>query len=365
MWHRQNLNEINIFENGFLNEFIQAKKNLDLNVANGKGNTFINNSLPGQAPLPIFQAAFGALGGQPTLSASQGFGNATFIQNLNQGVAGTLATTLATTPTYFCRLVGNKINSCATSTTPFTASGLYPINFFQANPYLSSLTCQDSNGDNNYNGLQIDLKQRLSHGLNIGANYTWSKALGDLLNETDQAAGYQWFTTRNARLNYGPSPFDRRHVFNAYWTYDLPFGRGRRFLNSGDLLDRLVGGWTLGGRETIASGYPLLLNGGRNTVSNLTQAGVVFLSSVSARQLQQALSSVGGSFSNTALIADVASIATLNPTARTSQVNPTLYAPASTPGQFAGFVYLRHKPLSGPRVLERTEQRVVGQCGTR
>ena len=343
MWHRQNMQEVNIFENGFLNEFTQAKKNLDINVANGRGNTFINNNLAGQAPLPIFQAAFGPLGNQPALSAAQGFGNATFIQNLTQGVAGTLAQTLATSPTNFCRMVGNKIPSCVTA--GFAVPGLFPINFFQANPYLSSLTYQTSNGDNNYHGLQIDVKQRLSRGLTLGANYVWSKALGDLLNETDQAAGYQWFTVRDARLNYGPSPFDRRHLFNAYWTYELPFGKGQRFLNKSGLLDRIVGGWTIGGRETIGSGNPLLLNGGRNTVNNLSQSGVVFPGSLTAQQLQTALSTVGGSFSNTALIADVASIATLNRAARTSQVNPSLYAPASTPGKFSGMVYLRNTPL--------------------
>ena len=345
MWHRQNMQEVNIFENKFLNEFVQAKKNLDINIANGKGQTFINNTLPGQAALPIFQAAFGSLGGQPAVSNAQGFGNATFIQNLNQGVAGTLAQTLATNPTYFCRLVGNKINSCATSQTPFNAPGLFPINFFQANPYLSSLTYQTSNGDNNYNGLQIDLRHRLSHGLTLNANYVWSHAMGDLLNETDQAAGYQWYTMRSAELNYGPSPFDRRHVFNAYWTYDLPFGKGQRFLSHSGLLDRLVGGWTIGGRETIGSGNPFLLNGGRNTVNNLTQSGVVFPGNLTADQLQKALGTVGGSFSNTALIGDIANIATTNPTARTSQVNPALYSPASIPGQFAGFVYLRNNNL--------------------
>src|SRR5262249_25755432 len=112
MWHFQNLQEVNIFENGFLNEFIQAKKNLDINIANGRGQTFANNNLSGQAALPIFQAAFGALGNQPALSAAQGFGNSTFILNLNQGVAGTLAQSLATSATNFCRLVGNKIPSC-------------------------------------------------------------------------------------------------------------------------------------------------------------------------------------------------------------------------------------------------------------
>ncbi len=345
MWHRQNIQETNIFENGFLNEFIQAKKNLDVNIANGRGNTFANNNLPGQAALPIFQAAFGALGNQPALTAAQGFGNATFIQNLNQGVAGTLATTLATSPTNFCRMVGNKVPSCVTA--GFNVAGAYPINLFQANPFLSSLTYQDSNGDNNYNALQIDVKQQYSHGLLLGGNYVWSHALGDIQNETDQASGYTWYTVRNAKLNYGPSPFDRRHVFNAYWTYDLPFGKGRRFLGNNAVLDRVVGNWTIGGRETIASGHPLLLNGGRNTVSNLTQSGVVFGGGFTPEQLQKALSKVSGGFSSTALISNIASIATITQTATasTSQVNPSLYAPASTPGQFAAFVYLRNNNL--------------------
>jgi len=345
MWHRQNIQETNIFENKFLDDFIQAKKNLDINIANGRGQTFANNNLPGQAALPIFQAAFGALGNQPELSSGQGFGNATFIQNLNQGTAGTLANTLATSAPNLCRMVGNKLSRCVTA--GFNVPGLYPINFFQPNPYLSTMTYQDSNGDNNYNGLQIDVKQRYSYGLDLGANYVWSHALGNLLNETDQAAGYTWFTLRNSRLNYGPSPFDRRHVFNAYWAYDLPFGKGRRFLSSSGLLDRLVGGWTLGGRETIASGNPFVLNGGRNTVSNLTQSGVVFSGAFTPEQLQKALSNVTGGFNPTTLISDVASIATITQagSVRTSAVKPELYAPASTPGQFAAFVYLRQNNL--------------------
>ena len=345
MWHRQNIQEVNIFENGFLNEFIQAKKNLDANIAGGKGQTFINNGLPNQAPLPIFQAAFGALGNQAALAAGTGFGNATYIQNLNQGTAGTLAQTIATTPANFCRLVGNKFASCVIA--GFNTAGAYPINLFQANPYLSSLTYQDSNGDNNYNALQVDVKQQYSNGLLLGGNYVWSHSMGSILNETDQASGYTWYTYRNARLNYGPSPFDRRHVFNAYWTYDLPFGKGRRFLSSNALLDRAVGGWTIGGRETIASGHPFLLNGGRSTVNNLTQAGVVFGGGFTAAQLQKALGTVSGGFSSTALISNVASIATITQTATasTSTVNSSLYAPSSTPGQYGEFVYLRNNNL--------------------
>jgi hypothetical protein len=362
MWHRQNIQETNIFENGFLTEFKNAQKNLAICQASAaaclsaqeaagvptaqrSANNFGYWNLSGQAPVPIFQAAFGVLGNQAALSQGQGFGSSTFIQNLNQGTAGTLANTLATTAANLCRMVGNKLSRCVTA--GFNAPGLYPINFFQPNPYLSTLTYQDSNGDANYNGLQIDLKQRYSYGLSLGANYVWSHALTDIQNETDQAAGYTWYTLRNARLNYGPSPFDRRHIFNAYWSYDLPFGKGRRFLSSNAILDRLVGGWTLGGTETIASGDPLLLNSGRNTVNNLTQAGVVFGNGFTPEQLQKALSTVSGGFSSTALISNVASIATITKTATasTSQANSALYGPASTPGQYGAFVYLRNSNL--------------------
>src|SRR5262249_29433199 len=118
-------------------------------------------------------------------------------------------------------------------------------------------------------------------------------------------------------------------------------------LSNNAFLDRVVGGWTLGGRETIASGDPLLLNGNRNTVNNLTQAGVVFGGGFTPDQLQKALSRVSGGFSSTALISNVASIATITKTATasTSQVNPALYAPASTPGQYAAFVFLRNNNL--------------------
>lgn len=339
IWHYQNMQETNIFENGFLNQFNQAKRNLDINVANGRGNTFINNNLPGQAALPIFEAAFGARGTQAALSAAQGFGSATFIQNLNQGTAGTLADSLATNNLYYCRLVGSNFTPCANL--GYNTAGSYPLNFFRANPYLSNLNYQDSNGDSNYHALQIDVKQEFSKGLLLGANYTWAKALGNIQNASDQTGTSQWFTLRDAGLNYGPTPFDRRHVFNAFWTYDLPFGKGRFFNVNNAVLDRIVGGWTLGGRETIASGNPVLLNGGRNTVNNLSQGGVVLGGGLSLEELQKRLSTVSGYFAaNRVMIADVASISTI--TATTSTVNASLYAPASTPGQYAGFLYLRN-----------------------
>lgn len=77
-----NINEVNIFENNFLNEFIAAQNNLKLNG----GTSFRNLGLPGQVALPIFEASFG--------TALSNFTNATFIQLLNQGQAGNVANRL-------------------------------------------------------------------------------------------------------------------------------------------------------------------------------------------------------------------------------------------------------------------------------
>jgi hypothetical protein len=88
------------------------------------------------------------------------------------------------------------------------------------------------------------------------------------------------------------------------------------------------------------------LIGGRNTVNNFTQAnlpqaGVVLGGGLTPGQLQHALSTITGYYAGArTLITDVASIATV--TASSSSANPAYYAPASTPGQFAQFIYLRN-----------------------
>src|SRR5262249_43956629 len=106
LWHTFNINEVNIFENGFLKQFQDAQRNLAINTANGRTG-FANTGLPGQTAIPLFEAAFAGL------AAGQGFGNSAFITQLQTGQAGALANTFASTSTYFCRLVGNGFSPCA------------------------------------------------------------------------------------------------------------------------------------------------------------------------------------------------------------------------------------------------------------
>lgn len=266
-WLGYNINEVNIFENGFLNEFQHAQGNLAANKAAGKGNTFANVAgVPGDVPLPIMTAAFGG----PTNS---NFTNGTFVTYLNTGAAGTFANTLAGSGSnynFFCNMVGTAaFPACAVKGINVPGAG-YPINFWQVNPYSAgrNVNYLDASGSSNYNALQVDFRQRPTHGFEFNVNYTYSHSLGIAAQNGIQGQNpLVYYTDRNFRLNYGPSLFDIRHVVHASGTYDLPFGKGRAFLNSNGFEDRVFGGWTLGTIFVIQSGTPMQIVGGYATVN--------------------------------------------------------------------------------------------------
>jgi hypothetical protein len=282
-WVTIDPNEVNIFENGFINEF----KNAQANLAASNGTSF--SSSYGH-PTPTLDAAFGG-------ANASDYTNSQYINYLNTGQAGRLASTLAgiagTVP-YFCNLVGASFAPCA-SNAGYTGGGAgYPINYFVANPYAagtnpgygpSNATGQlVSSGYSNYNGLQVDLRQANWHGLQYDANYTWSHSLG--VDSNNQWTGaFNAFTLRDLRKSYGPTLFDLRHVMHANGTYDLPVGHGRQFLSQNRIADAVVGGWTVGTIVTYQTGEPVQLTGENNTFNDYGDSGVT-LHNVTAAQLQ-------------------------------------------------------------------------------
>ncbi|WP_188760714.1 TonB-dependent receptor [Edaphobacter acidisoli] len=114
------------------------------------------------------------------------------------------------------------------------------------------------NAISNYNSLQATIQQRLSHGLNFNFSYVWSHFLDDI----DSAGwGSHSGTTNyqnafNPSANYGNSNFDVRNAFKGNILYQLPFGRGRQFLNSNAFLDTVIGGWQLSDTLVMQSGQP-------------------------------------------------------------------------------------------------------------
>lgn len=276
-WLSYNLNEVNVFENGFLKEFQSAQNNLKVNQANGK-NSFANLGFPGDVPLPILTAAFGS----PT---SSNFTSGSFITNLQTGAAGSMAQTLARSQAFFCNMVGAKFSPCA-AVPGVTANGAgHPVNFWEVNPFPTGfgLNYLDAAGHSNYHALQVEFRQRFTHGMEFNANYSWGHAFAlapvngyqaNVASQTGTVAAL-YLTDRNFRLNYQPSAFDIRHVIHASGTYDLPFGKGKAFLHESQLANEIFGGWTLGTILTFQTGTPVQMSGGYNTV-NQNDAGVVF-----------------------------------------------------------------------------------------
>ncbi len=127
-----------------------------------------------------------------------------------------------------------------------------------ANSAVLNTTHWLSEGVSNYNGLEVDISQRLSDGLQFRGVYTYAKTLddGDSLN-TSIATNSPAFTANPLApmLDYGRASFDVRHsaVINA--TYDLPFGHTKRWAR-GAWGDRVLGNWQVSGIETLLSGLP-------------------------------------------------------------------------------------------------------------
>src|SRR5215472_3610811 len=235
LWTNTDLNEVNIFENGFLNEFKNAQNNLQVCMTNSSCSaspSFQNQGLAGQVTLPIFDAAFGGSGAAqnsgPPLKPSDSYTNPVFVQLLQQGQAGALAYQLASTASFLCNMVGGTafIPCPAAAGTPGSATygaGKYPMNFFQANPYAAGLPILflSDPGSESYNGLQVQVKHPVGRGLMLNVNYTYSHAftnryIGDYF--TADEAVMNFITLRNPNLSRGPSPYDLRHVFRNYGT---------------------------------------------------------------------------------------------------------------------------------------------------
>jgi hypothetical protein len=163
--------------------------------------------------------------------------------------------------------VGASFTPCATNL-GFTGAGAgYPINYFQANPYEAggSTMLLTSGGYSTYHALQVDFRQKQWHGMQFDVNYTWAHNLGLATQNDWEGLLDNTETLRNLRASYGPTLYDLRHTININGTYDLPFGKGKRFVNHGGFVDQVVGGWTVGTIFTFNSGSPFQLFGGYNT----------------------------------------------------------------------------------------------------
>jgi hypothetical protein len=243
-------NEVNIFENGILDAFVQTR--------NGNNAVLFDKML-----MNLNVTGAGVVNGT-TLTGSQAFRtNSTTKPLIANGDVGAFAAYLNNT-TNFTNAAGG-----------IPRNGGYPENFITANPQFSTAapgtttlpgnaTFITNAADSTYHSLQLELTKRLANGFTTQTSYTWSKSIG--IADGDGALTYR--TLRNRSLNRGPLGLDRTHQIISSGTYSLPFGPNRTFLTkSPAVVQRVIENWQLGGIFNWISGAPLTLTTGASSTT--------------------------------------------------------------------------------------------------
>ena len=133
---------------------------------------------------------------------------------------------------------------------------------FNVLPRATEIVITDPVLKQNYQGLQANLRKRFSKGLELTASYTYSHAMSDNAGfygtPVGNSANMQDYGNR--RAEWGPASMDIRHNFISSYSYELPFGRNKRFLTGASrFTNAVLGGWVTSGVLTLRTGLPLTI----------------------------------------------------------------------------------------------------------
>ena len=296
----------------------------DANQAKIRSNGFLNafNTVAAGSDSPLMDQLMQAVPGFPGGETGSQWlqdpngGNPYRTDLLNGRVAG-MAAKVA--------LAGVDVNAGL----PPTFFYSYPqfLGNFPGNP--TAFVVLDSHDFSTYHALQTEVRRAFSNGLTFQASYTWSKSIDTrsfdptfttvAVNSSPFGASSTPFDLDHRKANYAPSDFDRTHVFQSIWVYDLPFGHGKRWGHSWNgFLNRALGGWEIGGFAIVESGRPITVFSNSNdytlssvirTVANCTgcspdmfhihtDPGTGLLTYVTPEQVAQFSTPGPGQFSN-------------------------------------------------------------------
>ena len=232
------VNEVNVFENGLLNAF---------NIVQAGGTSPLIEQIFNPAKYPAVAAA----GTGSNYVRTNGSTFSFIANNSPGGLANYISSTTALTG-----LAGGLL-----------ANAGLPANFVVANPqYLTSYYVGNF-GNSSYHSLVVQVDRQLSHGLTLQGSYVWSKLLGD--EEGDGSTLQSSFRTlRNFSLDKHLLSYNHTGVMKINGIYELPFGRGKLIgRDANGFLDRVIGGWQMGGIYNYYSGSPWTITA-QNTLNN-------------------------------------------------------------------------------------------------
>jgi hypothetical protein len=150
----------------------------------------------------------------------------------------------------FLRSITNKIVSVGMNQT----TGAAIVNREFGNQF-AEVDYKTSGGNLHYSAMQATLNRRFTAGLSLGAQYTWGRNIGNTggSNEANTSGN-----PYNFGADYGNNNFDIRQSFNMTALYELPFGKGKKYLTGASRpVDAILGGWQLGGVVNARTGVPI------------------------------------------------------------------------------------------------------------
>lgn len=226
------INQVRIFDNGFLDDFQRAERNLAANGNPGIGE-----------PLQIF----------PKLGLAGLITNPTILNLIAQGQVGELARIYV-------------INRDLFLTPGEFGSELGAEYFLRANPNAFVADYVGNGAFSNYHALQTEIRRRLRNGLYFQANYTFGKAFSDYEGSQTNFSGLLDLGSTNAveKQRIGD---DITHVFKANAIYELPFGPGKYLLDRGGVVGKIAGGWSFNPILRWQSGEPISIVSARGTLN--------------------------------------------------------------------------------------------------
>jgi hypothetical protein len=237
-WTTENWNDLNIFENNFLEEFKAAQANLRSHIAAGCGTTgnpacsfAYRGPGTGTSPLPTYVAFFSGIpnaqAGNVASYTSGNFTNNDWLGHLSQFE-----------PDPFDAANDLWNGSQGQFRTNAVNAGV-PPNWFVLNPAVDDANVTVASAGSRYHSLQIDLRRRLSRGFTIQGNYTYAQRWGSSLEDLHRERTY-------------PKTDNVPHAFKMNWVYEIPVGRGKRY--GGDLnpwVNGIIGGWEFAGTGRV------------------------------------------------------------------------------------------------------------------
>jgi len=146
-------------------------------------------------------------------------------------------------------------------------------------PNFSDITYAFNGGWSSYHSLQVRFERRFEKGLFLLNSFTWGKAMdnggGALEGINGSASSVQ--NVYDLAAEKGPSPYDQKFTNTTSVLYEMPFGRGRRWMgNANPVVNAILGGWNVGAINNMYSGnrinpFHRLGTAGTTAVSNIPQ----------------------------------------------------------------------------------------------